>query len=62
MNPLSHPDFPAPPASPELRAAALAHFEFNAINLALDAIWRFAGMPYGCCSVGIVISLTCGSM
>lgn len=24
---------------------ALAHIEFNAINLALDAIWRFAGMP-----------------
>ena len=24
---------------------ALAHIEFNAINLALDAIWRFTGMP-----------------
>lgn len=24
---------------------ALAHIEFNAINLALDAIWRFAAMP-----------------
>ena len=24
---------------------ALAHIEFNAITLALDAIWRFAGMP-----------------
>ena len=24
---------------------ALAHIEFNAINLALDAIWRFADMP-----------------
>ena len=24
---------------------ALAHIEFNAINLALDAIWRFAHMP-----------------
>jgi uncharacterized ferritin-like protein (DUF455 family) len=24
---------------------ALAHIEFNAINLALDAIWRFPGMP-----------------
>ncbi|HWX03587.1 ferritin-like domain-containing protein [Collimonas sp.] len=35
-------------ASVEGRAAmihALAHIEFNAINLALDAIWRFAGMP-----------------
>jgi uncharacterized ferritin-like protein (DUF455 family) len=35
-------------ASPQGRAAllhALAHIEFNAINLALDAVWRFAGMP-----------------
>jgi uncharacterized ferritin-like protein (DUF455 family) len=24
---------------------ALAHIEFNAINLACDVIWRFAGMP-----------------
>lgn len=24
---------------------AVTHIEFNAINLALDAIWRFAGMP-----------------
>lgn len=35
-------------ATPEGRAAlihALAHIEFNAINLALDAVWRFAGMP-----------------
>jgi uncharacterized ferritin-like protein (DUF455 family) len=24
---------------------AIAHIEFNAINLALDACWRFAGMP-----------------
>lgn len=24
---------------------ALAHIEFNAINLALDAVWRYAGMP-----------------
>jgi uncharacterized ferritin-like protein (DUF455 family) len=34
--------------TPEGRAAlihALAHIEFNAINLALDAIWRFPGMP-----------------
>ena len=34
--------------SPEGRAAllhAIAHIEFNAIDLALDAIWRFAGMP-----------------
>ena len=34
--------------TPEGRAAlihALAHIEFNAINLALDVIWRFAGMP-----------------
>jgi uncharacterized ferritin-like protein (DUF455 family) len=24
---------------------ALSHIEFNAVNLALDAMWRFAGMP-----------------
>jgi uncharacterized ferritin-like protein (DUF455 family) len=24
---------------------SLAHIEFNAINLALDAVWRFQGMP-----------------
>ncbi|TAM53649.1 MAG: ferritin-like domain-containing protein [Paraburkholderia sp.] len=24
---------------------ALAHIEFNAINLALDAVWRFEGLP-----------------
>ena len=24
---------------------AIAHIEFNAINLALDAVWRFTGMP-----------------
>ena len=36
------------PFTVEGRAAllhAVAHIEFNAINLALDAIWRFAGMP-----------------
>ena len=36
------------PAKPEGLAAllhAIAHIEFNAINLALDAVWRFAGMP-----------------
>ncbi len=34
--------------TPDGRAAlihALAHIEFNAINLALDAIWRFDNMP-----------------
>src|SRR5690242_1595825 len=34
--------------SPQGRAVllhALAHIEFNAINLALDAVWRFGGMP-----------------
>ncbi|ACC70616.1 ferritin-like domain-containing protein [Paraburkholderia phymatum] len=34
--------------SPQGRAVllhALAHIEFNAINLALDAAWRFSGMP-----------------
>jgi hypothetical protein len=24
---------------------SIAHIEFNAINLALDAVWRFAGLP-----------------
>ncbi len=36
--------------TPAGRAAmihALCHIEFNAINLALDAAWRFAGMPPG---------------
>jgi uncharacterized ferritin-like protein (DUF455 family) len=38
------------PAKPEGLAAllhAIAHIEFNAINLALDAVWRFEGMPAG---------------
>ena len=36
------------PATPQGRAVlihAIAHIEFNAINLALDAVWRFEGMP-----------------
>jgi uncharacterized ferritin-like protein (DUF455 family) len=36
------------PATPAGRAAllhAIAHIEFNAINLALDALWRFPGLP-----------------
>ena len=36
------------PATLAGRAAlvhAIAHIEFNAINLALDAIWRYPGMP-----------------
>jgi uncharacterized ferritin-like protein (DUF455 family) len=36
------------PFTREGRAAllhAVAHIEFNAINLALDAAWRFAGLP-----------------
>ena len=36
------------PFTPEGRAAllhAVAHIEINAINLALDAVWRFPGMP-----------------
>ena len=39
---------PRSPFTPEGRAAllhAVAHIELNAINLALDAVWRFAGMP-----------------
>ncbi len=37
------------PFTLEGRAAlvhAICHIEFNAINLALDAVWRFAGMPH----------------
>jgi len=36
------------PFTPEGRAAlihSICHIEFNAINLALDAAWRFDGMP-----------------
>jgi uncharacterized ferritin-like protein (DUF455 family) len=36
------------PYTPQGHAAlmhSIAHIEFNAINLALDAVWRFAGMP-----------------
>lgn len=39
------------PFTPEGRAAllhAVAHIEFNAINLALDAVWRFPGLPEAC--------------
>ena len=45
------PAVQVPPRSPFTlagRAAllhAICHIEFNAINLALDAVWRFAGMP-----------------
>ncbi len=58
INRPGHPDKPAliPPQNVPRRRAdtlpgraalihALAHFEFNAINLALDAAHRFAGMP-----------------
>ncbi len=45
----SHLDVPKrSPFTPEGLAALLhsvTHIEFNAINLALDAIWRFDGMP-----------------
>ncbi|NDP48591.1 MAG: ferritin-like domain-containing protein [Sulfuriferula multivorans] len=45
----SHLDLPKrSPFTPEGLAAllhALTHIEFNAINLALDAVWRFAEMP-----------------
>lgn len=36
------------PFTPEGHCAlmhSIAHIEFNAVNLALDAIWRFGGMP-----------------
>ncbi|MFM8898464.1 MAG: ferritin-like domain-containing protein [Burkholderiales bacterium] len=46
---VSPKDVPArSPFTPEGRAALLhsiTHIEFNAINLALDAVWRFPGMP-----------------
>jgi uncharacterized ferritin-like protein (DUF455 family) len=45
----SHLDVPkrSPFTRPGLAALlhAVTHIEFNAINLALDAIWRFDGMP-----------------
>lgn len=45
----THLDMPRrSPFTPEGLAAllhAVAHIEFNAINLALDAIWRFGAMP-----------------
>ena len=45
----AHLDVPKrSPFTPEGLAALLhsvTHIEFNAINLALDAIWRFEGMP-----------------
>lgn len=50
-HPLLVPAKQVPSRSPftlEGRAAllhAICHIEFNAINLALDAVWRFAGMP-----------------
>jgi uncharacterized ferritin-like protein (DUF455 family) len=36
---------PARPAGLAALLHAIAHIEFNAINLALDAVWRFEGMP-----------------
>ena len=46
----SHLDVPKrSPFTPQGLAAllhAVAHIEFNAINLALDAVWRFGGMPH----------------
>ncbi len=36
---------PATPAGRAVLMHAIAHIEFNAINLALDAIWRFDGLP-----------------
>lgn len=36
---------PATRAGRAVLVHAIAHIEFNAINLALDAIWRFDGMP-----------------
>jgi len=36
---------PATAAGRAVLIHAIAHIEFNAINLALDALWRFPGMP-----------------
>lgn len=36
---------PATPGGRAILIHAIAHIEFNAINLALDAVWRFDGMP-----------------
>ncbi len=36
---------PFTPAGLAALLHAIAHIEFNAINLALDAVWRFEGMP-----------------
>ena len=36
---------PFTPAGHAALMHSIAHIEFNAINLALDAVWRFAGMP-----------------
>ena len=36
---------PFTPAGHAALMHSIAHIEFNAINLALDAMWRFAGMP-----------------
>lgn len=46
---MAHLDVPQRSIFTPLGLAGLAHsvchIEFNAINLALDAVWRFAGMP-----------------
>ncbi len=46
---ISHRDIPKRKLSTPLGLAGLVHsichIEFNAINLALDAVWRFEGMP-----------------
>lgn len=53
LRPRLVPAFQVPPRSTATavgRAALLhsiAHIEFNAINLALDAVWRFPGLPVG---------------
>ncbi len=36
---------PFTPAGLAMLVHAVTHIEFNAINLALDAVWRFPGMP-----------------
>lgn len=48
--PLVHPQqvprrSPYTPAGHAALMHSIAHIEFNAINLALDAVWRFGGLP-----------------
>jgi len=45
VEPIIAPGRPSKPDLVEPSLHAIAHIEFNAINLALDAVYRFRGMP-----------------